>query len=317
MLNKKISVIIPAYNEEQSLPILLDEIEGALSGKFEYEIIVIDDGSTDGSFELLQKRAKSDGKIRVSRFLRNYGKSTALSEGFKKARGDYVITLDSDLQDDPNEIPRLIEILESGYDLVSGWKKNRRDPFSKRVPSKFFNFITRILTGIKLHDFNCGLKAYRKSVVKSLDIYGGMHRYIPVLVCKKGYKVTETVVNHRQRKYGTTKFGRERYFHGLFDLMTVLFLNRYTRRPLHLFGIFGLISLISGLGIDVWVLFLKYGFGEPFQKHMALLVFGVLLLILGVQFISIGLLGEMIAKANIRSTEIIYVETADRESPSS
>lgn len=316
-MNKKISVIIPAYNEEQSLPILLDEIEGALSGKFEYEIIVIDDGSTDGSFELLQKRAKSDGKIRVSRFLRNYGKSTALSEGFKKARGDYVITLDSDLQDDPNEIPRLIEILESGYDLVSGWKKNRRDPFSKRVPSKFFNFITRILTGIKLHDFNCGLKAYRKSVVKSLDIYGGMHRYIPVLVCKKGYKVTETVVNHRQRKYGTTKFGRERYFHGLFDLMTVLFLNRYTRRPLHLFGIFGLISLISGLGIDVWVLFLKYGFGEPFQKHMALLVFGVLLLILGVQFISIGLLGEMIAKANIRSTEIIYVETADRESPSS
>ena len=316
-MNKKISVIIPAYNEEQSLPILLDEIEGALSGKFEYEIIVIDDGSTDGSFELLQKRAKSDGKIRVSRFLRNYGKSTALSEGFKKARGDYVITLDSDLQDDPNEIPRLIEILESGYDLVSGWKKNRKDPFSKRVPSKFFNFITRILTGIKLHDFNCGLKAYRKSVVKSLDIYGGMHRYIPVLVCKKGYKVTETVVNHRQRKYGTTKFGRERYFHGLFDLMTVLFLNRYTRRPLHLFGIFGLISLISGLGIDVWVLFLKYGFGEPFQKHMALLVFGVLLLILGVQFISIGLLGEMIAKANIRSTEIIYVETADRESPSS
>ncbi|MCH8068443.1 MAG: glycosyltransferase family 2 protein, partial [Candidatus Marinimicrobia bacterium] len=288
-MNKKISVIIPAYNEEQSLPILLDEVEGALSGKFEYEIIVIDDGSTDGSFELLQKRAKSDGKIRVSRFLRNYGKSTALSEGFKKARGDYIITLDSDLQDDPNEIPRLIEILESGYDLVSGWKKNRRDPFSKRIPSKFFNFITRILTGIKLHDFNCGLKAYRKSVVKSLDIYGGMHRYIPVLVCKKGYKVTETVVNHRQRKYGTTKFGRERYFHGLFDLMTVLFLNRYTRKPLHLFGIFGLISLISGLGIDVWVLFLKYSLGEPFQKHMALLVFGVLLLILGFQFISIGL----------------------------
>ncbi len=316
-MNKKISVIIPAYNEKQSLPILLDEIEGALSGKFEYEIIVIDDGSTDGSFELLQKRAKLDGKIRVTRFLRNYGKSAALSEGFKRAQGDYIITLDSDLQDDPNEIPRLIEILESGYDLVSGWKKNRRDPFSKRIPSKFFNFITRILTGIKLHDFNCGLKAYRKSVVKSLDIYGGMHRYIPVLVGKKGYKVTETVVNHRQRKYGTTKFGRERYFHGLFDLMTVLFLNRYTRKPLHFFGIFGLISFISGLGIDVWVLFLKYGLGEPFQKHMALLVFGVLLLILGVQFISIGLLGEMIAKANIRSTEIIYVETADRESPSS
>lgn len=315
-MNKKISVIIPAYNEEQSLPILLDEIEEILSGKFEYEIIVIDDGSTDGSFELLQKRVKSDGKIRVSRFLRNYGKSAALSEGFKKAQGDYVITLDSDLQDDPNEIPRLIEILESGYDLVSGWKKYRRDPFSKRIPSKFFNFITRILTGIKLHDFNCGLKAYRKSVVKSLDIYGGMHRYIPVLVGKKGYKVTETVVNHRQRKYGTTKFGRERYFHGLFDLMTVLFLNRYTRRPLHLFGIFGLISFISGLGIDVWVLFLKYGLGEPFQKHMALLVFGVLLLILGIQFISIGLLGEMIAKANIRSTEIIYLETADRKSPS-
>lgn len=315
-MNKRISVIIPAYNEEQSLPILLDEIKGALS-EYDYEIIVIDDGSTDGSFELLQKRVKSDGKIQVSRFLRNYGKSAALSEGFKKAQGDYVITLDSDLQDDPNEIPRLIEILESGYDLVSGWKKNRRDPFSKRIPSKFFNFITRILTGIKLHDFNCGLKAYRKSVVKSLDIYGGMHRYIPVLVGKKGYKVTETVVNHRQRKYGTTKFGRERYFHGLFDLMTVLFLNRYTRRPLHLFGIFGLISFISGFGIDVWVLYLKYGLGEPFQKHMALLVFGVLLLILGVQFISIGLLGEMIAKANVRSTEIIYLKTADRESPSS
>ncbi len=313
---EKISVVIPVYNEVESLPELLQEVTTVLEGKFDYEIQIIDDGSTDGSFEFAKKKAGENERIEVTRFLRNYGKSAALSVGFRRASGDYVVTMDADLQDDPSEIPGLVEELKKGYDLVSGWKKERKDPASKRLPSRLFNFTTRLLTGIQIHDFNCGLKAYRNSVVKALDIYGGMHRYTPVLAGKRGFRVTEKPVNHRPRKYGVTKFGRERYFRGMFDLLTVLFLSRYTRRPLHLFGVFGLLSLVIGTLVNFWVLYLKYGLGDPFRMHMALLVFGVLLIILGVQFISMGLLGEMIAQSSTRGGEIVQ-ETVSKSSRSS
>ncbi|MBH31988.1 MAG: glycosyltransferase [Candidatus Marinimicrobia bacterium] len=297
-----LSIVIPIFNERESIPLLLDEIHSSVAG-YDYEIICVDDGSSDGTFEYLSDQSRENKRVRLIQFLRNYGKSAALSEGFRHAGSDFVVTLDSDLQDDPKEIPRLIEKLEEGFDLVSGWKQHRRDPLSKRLPSKFFNLVTRLLTGIRIHDFNCGLKGYRRSVVKSLDLYGGMHRYIPVLAGKKGFRITEMAVNHRTRQFGASKFGKERYVRGLFDLLTVLFLSRYTRRPLHLFGLFGLFSLFIGIGVELRVLYLKYGLGEPFSNHIALLVFGVMLVILGVQFISIGLLGEMIAQSTHRKGE--------------
>tara|TARA_B100000315_G_scaffold260719_1_gene324421 strand:- start:14230 stop:15162 length:933 start_codon:yes stop_codon:yes gene_type:complete len=299
-----VSVVIPVYNEKESLPTLLEEIRSSLSDSFNYEIICVDDGSTDGSYEYLKEAFNNGSSHKVIKFQKNYGKSAALTAGFNRVRGDVVVTLDSDLQDDPSEIPDMIGMLDEGYDMISGWKKNRYDPASKRWPSKFFNLTTKLLTGIRLHDFNCGLKVYRTNVVKSLDIYGGMHRFIPVMAGKNGFKVGEKIVNHRPRKFGKTKFGRERYFHGLFDLLTVLFLSQHTLRPLRLFGIFGILSMNAGVLVNVWVLYLKYSLGEPFSKHFALLVFGVMLLILGVQFISLGLLGEMIAQSNRRSAEV-------------
>jgi len=300
-----VSVVIPVLNEKESLPELVRELEHSLSTYSAWEVLFIDDGSSDGSTEWMADLCTKNSNFKLLQFYRNYGKAAALSEGFKVATGEYIITMDADLQDDPMEIPRMVEKLQEGYDLVSGWKKERRDPLSKRLPSRLFNFTTRLLTGIRIHDFNCGLKAYRCNVVKSLDIYGGMHRYIPVLAGKRGFRVTEIVVNHRPRQYGDSKFGRERYFKGMFDLLTVLFLSRYTRRPLHLFGLFGLISLFLGIGVDLRVLYLKYGLGEPFSKHIALLVFGVLLVILGVQFIAIGLLGEMIAQSTFKTGESV------------
>jgi hypothetical protein len=205
--------------------------------------------------------------------------------------------MDADLQDDPAEIPNLIEKLEEGYDLVSGWKKTRHDPWTKRWPSKFFNFVTRLMTGVKIHDFNCGLKIYRQSVVKTVEIYGGRHRYIPALAGQKKFKVSEIIVNHRARKFGVTKYGGVRLFHGFFDLLTILFLNRYTQQPLHLFGMIGIIFSTVGFGVEVYVLYLKYGLMEPFQKHIALLVFGVMMIVIGIQFISMGLLGELMARS--------------------
>lgn len=311
---RDISVVIPVYNERESLPELLDELTSVLEERYNYELIFIDDGSTDDSLKYLKDRTQSSDRIAVIGFLRNYGKSAALSAGFRKAQGDYIVSIDADLQDDPHEIPKLIKRMEGGDDLVSGWKKRRLDPLFKRLSSRLFNFTTRLLTGVKIHDFNCGLKVYRRSLAKTLDIYGGMHRYIPVLAAKKGFRVGEVVVNHRPRKYGTTKYGGGRYFHGLFDLLTVLFLSRYTRRPLHLFGIFGLLSLLAGIGVNIYVVYLKYALGEPFQRHIALLVFGVMLLILGVQFISIGLLGEMIAQTHQGAEEkVMHIYDGDSE----
>tara|TARA_B100001105_G_scaffold254741_1_gene251403 strand:- start:1292 stop:2221 length:930 start_codon:yes stop_codon:yes gene_type:complete len=292
----KISIVIPVFNENESLPDLKVELDKNLFAYPEWEVIFIDDGSSDGSTEYLADLCAQDSHYKLIQFYRNYGKSAALSEGFKLADGDYIITMDADLQDDPAEIPNLVGKLEEGWDLVSGWKKIRHDPIGKTLPSKLFNFVTRVMTGVKIHDFNCGLKGYKKSVVKSIEVFGGRHRYIPALAGQRKFKITEITINHRARQFGETKYGGSRLFHGFFDLITILFLNRYDQQPLHLFGFFGLISLHLGLIVECVVLYFKYGLGEPFVKHMALLMFGIMLIVIGIQFFSMGLLGELMAR---------------------
>jgi len=294
----KISVVIPVYNEVESVEQLYKELIKVLSSFDSYQIIFVDDGSSDGSVNVIKKIVENDINTKIIQFHRNYGKSAALGEGFKNADGEYIVTMDADLQDDPKEVPNLIAKLEEGFDLVSGWKKDRKDPLSKKIPSKFFNFITRLFTGVKIHDFNCGLKIYRQSVVKTLEIYGGRHRYIPALAGYKNFKVTEIIVNHRPRLYGETKYGGSRMFHGFFDLISIVFLSKYTQSPLYFFGKIGLYTFLSGVGIEIYIIYLKYALDEPFAKHMALLMLGVLIIVIGIQFFSIGLVGEMIANSN-------------------
>tara|TARA_A100001037_G_scaffold249152_1_gene231775 strand:- start:2344 stop:3273 length:930 start_codon:yes stop_codon:yes gene_type:complete len=290
-----VSVIIPVFNEKESLPDLVLELNSSLASYNTWEVIFVDDGSSDGSTEWITNHCESNQNFKLIQFYRNYGKAAALAEGFKLAAGDYIITMDADLQDDPAEILNLITKLEEGWDLVSGWKKTRLDPLNKRFPSKIFNFVTRFMTGVKIHDFNCGLKGYKKAVVKSIDVYGGRHRYIPALAGQQKFRVTEIVVNHRARKYGETKYGGSRMVHGFFDLITILFLNKYTQRPLHLFGLFGLIFILIGLGAESLALYKKFVLNSTFQKHFALITFGSMSFILGLWFFSIGLIGEMIA----------------------
>ena len=298
-----ISVVIPLFNEEESLVELTDRIVEQINLiKKEFEIVFIDDGSTDKSFEVLTKIKKKHPQIKIVQFNRNFGKSAALFEGFKIATGDIVITMDADLQDDPEEISKLVNKIESGFDLVSGWKKKRHDPLSKTLPSKLFNFATRRLTGIKIHDFNCGLKAYRTEVIKAIPVYGELHRYLPVLAHWLGFHVGELIVTHHPRKYGNSKFGIKRFFNGFFDLLTVLFITRFRQKPLHLFGFIGLGSSLVG---SITLLYLTvlwfqgYGIG-----HRPLFILGILLITVGIQFFSIGLIGEMII--NTRGKSINY-----------
>ena len=298
----KISIVIPVFNEAESIQELYSQIKISLKGQNEYEIIFIDDGSSDNSKKHINAIIDQDSNIRIISFYRNFGKSAALSEGFKHTSGDIIITMDADLQDDPNEITNLINKLDEGYDLVSGWKKKRYDPWTKTMPSKIFNFVTRLLTGVKIHDFNCGLKAYRSSVVKSIEIFGGRHRYIPALAGQKNFSVSEIIVNHRPRIHGETKYGGSRIFHGFFDLLTILFLNKYTQQPLHFFGSIGLFTFTIGFIIELIVLYYKFALFEPFSKHIALLILGVIFIIIGIQFFSIGLLGEIMAR-NSQSKE--------------
>jgi len=241
--------------------------------------------------------------MKIIRFRRNYGKSAALAVGFDKAQGAIVITMDADLQDDPAEIPSLKKRIEDGYDLVSGWKRKRKDPITKTIPSKFFNFVTSVLTGIKIHDFNCGLKAYRRDVVKTVKVYGELHRYVPVLAHWEGFRIGEMVVQHRARKYGKTKFGIGRFWRGFLDLLTALFTTRYLRRPLHLFGFWGLAAVVLGLAIDGW-LAVEWYLNLTSLSNRPLFLGGILLIIVGIQFVSIGLLGEMISKT--RTDEQAY-----------
>ena len=291
-----ISVIIPAFNEIGSLPELMDQLRKALHIYKKWEILFVDDGSTDGSTEFLNDLSRKDENVTLIQFHRNYGKSAALAEGFKRAKGEFLITMDADLQDDPAEIPNLMKKLEEGFDLVSGWKKKRKDPISKRFPSKIFNYVTRIMTGVKIHDFNCGLKIYRKAVTKTLDLYGGRHRYIPALAGHNKFRISEIQVNHRPRVHGVTKYGGSRLFHGFFDLISIIFMNRYTQQPLHLFGFFGLFCGLASLTVELYVIGRKIFFGHSFYEHLALMLFGAMLFILGLWFFSIGLIAEMITR---------------------
>lgn len=288
-----ISIVIPLLNEEDSIKELTDRVVKQLDYlNKKFEIIFIDDGSNDGSFDKLLELKKQMDSIRIIRFRKNFGKSAALAEGFQRAKGKYVITMDADLQDDPVEIPNLVAKLDNGYDLVSGWKQKRHDPITKTAPSKLFNFTTRLLTGIKIHDFNCGLKAYRYEVIKAIPVYGELHRYLPVLAHWQGFRVGEIIVEHHARKFGKTKYGFRRFFGGFFDLLTVLFITRYRQKPMHLFGFFGLVSLFTGLVISTYLSILWFqghGIGQR-----PLLFLGVLLIIVGVQSFSLGLIGDML-----------------------
>ena len=291
-----ISVIIPVFNEIGSLPELMDQLRKVLHIYKKWEILFVDDGSTDGSTEFLNDLSRKDENVTLIQFHRNYGKSAALAEGFKRAKGEYLITMDADLQDDPAEIPNLMKKIEEGFDLVSGWKKDRKDPVSKRFPSKIFNYVTRIMTGVKIHDFNCGLKIYRKAVIKTLDLYGGRHRYIPALAGHYKFRISEIQVNHRSRIHGVTKYGGSRLFHGFFDLISIIFMNRYTQQPLHLFGFFGLFCGLASLTVELYVIGRKIFSGHSFYEHLALMLFGAMLFILGLWFFSIGLIAEMITR---------------------
>ena len=295
--NLDLSIIIPLLNEEESLNELYVNIKEVLDSIpiSDYEIIFIDDGSTDSSIDVLKKIHSEDSRAHCVRFRRNYGKSAALAIGFKRAKGKYVITMDADLQDDPTEIPNLISKLDAGYDLVSGWKKHRYDPISKTLPSKLFNVVTSLASGIKLHDFNCGLKAYKSEVVKTVEIYGEMHRYIPALAHWEGFKITEIPVHHQKRKYGHTKFGISRFINGFLDLLTVLFTTKYMKRPLHFFGTGGTLFLFLGIIIDL-ILSIQWISGEKNLSNRPLLWFGIALIVVGVQFISLGLIAELITK---------------------
>ncbi len=303
-----LSIVIPAYNEAESLPLLVSEIEGVFPDGV--GIIVIDDGSTDSTWETVKGMAAS-GRVTGLRLGSNQGKAAALSAGFAEADSRYVATLDADLQDDPSEIPRMIEKLESdGLDLVSGWKKVRKDPLGKRIPSKLYNMVVRLTTGICLHDFNCGLKVYRKKVTDCLGLYGEMHRYTPVLAVQRGFLVGETPVNHRAREHGKSKYGLSRFFRGYADLLTVLFLRRYSSRPLHFFGGIGTIMSLAGFGISIYLTILWVGGASIGNRPLLLL--GVFLMLVGFQFISLGLLGEMLLRLS-RGQKYTINERASRE----
>ena len=294
----RLTLVIPLVNEAASLQELYERISSAvLRAGLSAEFIFVDDGSTDNSFEVLSSLSQRDRRIRVIQFRRNYGKSAALAAGFSRANGNYIITMDADLQDDPDEIQNLIRELEKGYDLVSGWKKQRHDPFVKRVTSKIFNAVSGMMTGVRLHDMNCGLKIYRREVTQSVPVYGELHRFLPVLAHREGFKIGEVEVVHHPRKHGKSKFGPSRFTRGFFDLLTVLFLTRYTRRPLHLFGLAGAAAFAGGFAISAYLAFERLR-GVLYLTNRPILLLGLVLMIIGFQMVSIGLLGEMIAAGN-------------------
>jgi glycosyltransferase involved in cell wall biosynthesis len=292
-----VSIVIPLLNEEESLRELFLHISEILRKmKKRFDVIFVDDGSTDNSFTVLKElHTQHPDTIKVIRFRRNFGKSAALSAGFRKATGEFVITMDADLQDDPEEIPLLIEALGDSYDLISGWKKKRHDSAVFTLPSRIANAVTSKLTGLHIHDLNCGLKIYRNEVVQELKIYGDLYRYIPILVHQAGFRVGEKVVQHHPRKFGSSKYTVGKFYRGFLDLLTILFTAKYIRRPLHLFGVWGLVSLVIGAAIDGWLIVERL-LGETSLSNRPLFMVGFLFIIIGVQFISLGLLGEMISR---------------------
>ena len=298
-----ISVVVPVLNEEGSLRELHSRLSDTLKGMGKtYELLFVDDGSTDRSYEILSGLYKEDPHVKVLSFRRTYGKSAALSVGFSEVRGEVIVTIDADLQDDPAEIPKLVSKLDEGYDLVSGWKQDRKDPITKTVPSKFFNWVTGTVTGIDLHDMNCGLKAYRRSVTDQIHVYGQLHRFLPVFAQNDGFRVGEVPVRHHPRIHGKTKYGARRLLHGLLDLLTVVMVTGYTSSPLHFFGTIGLGLTVAGFIINCYLTYLRVSYGNIQGKH-PLLMLGVLLMILGFQLISTGLLAELMTRRGLRGTE--------------
>ncbi len=290
-----LSVLIPLYNERDNLHPLFQKITEVLDGNgLEWEVIFVDDGSDDGSAEIISDLEASSSRVKVVSLRRNFGKSAALDTGFQEAKGKWVVIMDADLQDDPEEIPGLIEMLSDGYDLVSGWRFDRQDRFIKKYTSRIYNWVTSSMSGIKLHDFNCGLKAMVKEVPVSISLYGELHRYIPVLAYWKGFRVTEKKVKHHPRAFGVSKFGVYRFFAGFMDMLTVMFLTRYAKKPLHLFGGAGLLLFIVGVLINGYLVMLSL-LGVDFIRVRPLLFLGILLMLIGFQLISTGLLGEMMA----------------------
>ena len=308
-----VSVLIPVKDEEATLGTLVSEINAAFATMPDtgYEVIFVDDGSTDTSWQVMQELAAADPRVRAIRLRRNFGKAAALAAAVDEARGDRVVTMDADLQDDPAEVPRLLAELDAGADLVSGHKADRKDPLGKRIPSKFFNKMTGVITGLKLNDHNCGLKAARTEVYRRVPLYGELHRYIPALAHQSGYKVAELAVNHRAREHGKSKYGFERYVRGAIDLLTVMTIAKYGRRPAHLFGGLGLASSMLGFLILAYLAVVKIFFGAGIGDR-PLLMLGILLVILGVQLISIGLIAEIVLHrtANRReATDLISEQT--------
>jgi glycosyltransferase involved in cell wall biosynthesis len=296
-------VIVPVFNEEGTIIELSQRVAAVLEDvRCEFEIIFVDDGSTDGTANEVHKAHQADERVKLVRFRRNFGKAAALCAGFDVARCQVLITMDGDLQDDPEEIPRFLEALaKNDLDLVSGWKKKRRDPISKRYPSRLFNWATRRLAQVDLHDFNCGFKAYRREVVDQIAVYGELHRYIPVLASRRGFRIGEIAVAHHPREHGVSKYGWDRFYKGFLDLITVLFITKYTRRPLHLFGLVGLLALVVGFGVNFY-LFVLWLNNESLSQR-PLLLFGVLLMLLGIQVLTTGLIGEMITFKNFRGSD--------------
>jgi glycosyltransferase involved in cell wall biosynthesis len=301
-----VSVVVPVYNEVDSLPELHKQLTGGLEATGRpYEIMFIDDGSRDGSSERLDDIASRDPHVRVVHFRRNFGKSPALAAAFDRVRGQIVLTLDADLQDDPAMIPEFVERIEAGADLVSGWKQRRHDPIGKTLPSKFFNFVVRKVSGVQLRDFNCGYKAYRIDCIHELSVYGGFHRFLPVLAGERGFRVEELVVKHRARRHGVSKFGIKRFFDGFLDLLTVLMVTHFRTRPVHFFGILGTTSGVLGVGTLAYLSALWF-MGESIGAR-PLLLLGVLLTLTAIQFIAMGLVAELLVRTTITSTEVYSV----------
>jgi glycosyltransferase involved in cell wall biosynthesis len=294
-----VSIVVPLFNEDESLPELCAWIERvAIANYLSYEIILIDDGSTDDSWNVIEKLGFANPNIKGIKFQRNYGKSAALNEGFKAANGDVVITMDADLQDSPDEIPELRRmIIEDGYDLVSGWKKKRYDPITKTIPTKFFNGVTRKTSGIQLHDFNCGLKSYKKKVIKSIEVYGEMHRYIPVIAKWAGFrKIGEKAVEHRARKYGTTKFGLERFVNGFLDLATITFVSKFGKRPMHFFGLYGTLFFLLGFCMIFYLIFAKLASPDFSLTNRPSFYIALTTMIIGMQLFLAGFVAELVSR---------------------
>jgi glycosyltransferase involved in cell wall biosynthesis len=297
-----LSIVIPLYNEDESLPELTAWIERVMvANNYSYEVLFIDDGSTDNSWNVIEELRSKNEHIKGIKFQRNYGKSAALNEGFKAAQGDVVITMDADMQDSPDEIPELRKmVIEGGFDLVSGWKKKRYDnALTKNIPSKLFNAAARAMSGIKLHDFNCGLKAYRKKVVKSIEVYGEMHRYVPVLSKWAGLRnIAEKVVEHRARKYGVTKFGWSRFVNGFLDLLTIFFMGKFGKRPMHFFGLWGSVFFFLGFITFTYLTISKFIFDNSGLTQRPLFFFALTIMIIGTQLFLAGFIGELISRSS-------------------